>query len=320
MMKVIVTGSNGFVGGYLASELVRNGHEVLEVDLAAAARPDRTGSVPGCSYRQCDLTDKRSVQSLISEESPGGIIHLAAQSSAARSFDDPAGTYRANLMGALNLLESDRNAKTKARILITGSCDEYGVRCPEEMPLGEDSPIEPISPYASSKAAQNLLAMQYFRAFGTRVVLTRSFSHTGAGQSEKFVLPAFARQCAAITSGTVEPVVKTGNTNIVRDFLDVRDVVRAYGLLLEKGIEGRVYNVCSGDGLALEEALDSLIAMTGGDVRKEVDPTHVRQVDVPVLTGDNHRLAKDTGWEPQIGRERMLRELFDWWLSKSVTE
>ncbi|MCK4539181.1 MAG: GDP-mannose 4,6-dehydratase [Candidatus Krumholzibacteria bacterium] len=320
MMKVIVTGSNGFVGGYLASELVRGGHEVLEVDLAATARPDRTGSAPGCSYRQCDLTDEQSVLSLIGEEMPGGIIHLAAQSSAARSFDDPVGTYRANILGALNLFEADKNAKTKARILITGSCDEYGVRRPEEMPLGEDSPIEPVSPYASSKAAQNLLAMQYFRAFGTRVVLTRSFSHTGAGQPDRFVLPAFARQCAAIAAGSAEPVVKTGNTGVVRDFLDVRDVVRAYRLLLEKGVEGRVYNVCSGNGLALGEALDSLIAMTGTDVRKEVDPALARPVDVPVLTGDNCRLAKDTGWEVQIGRERMLGDLFDWWLSRSAAE
>jgi GDP-4-dehydro-6-deoxy-D-mannose reductase len=315
-MKVIVTGSNGFVGGYLASELVRGGHEVVEVDLAAKLRPDRIGSVQGCPYRLCDLTDEKAVLSLIQEESPEGIIHLAAQSSAARSFDDPVGTYHANLMGTINLLEADRKAGTRARIVVTGSCDEYGVRSPEENPLVEDSPIEPVSPYASSKAAQNLLAMQYFRAFGTRVVLTRSFSHTGAGQADRFVLPAFARQCAAIAAGNAEPVVRTGNTGIVRDFLDVRDVVSAYRLLLEKGIEGRVYNVCSGEGLPLDMALDSLIEMTGMDVRKEVDPALARPVDVPVLTGDNNRLVVDTGWEAQIGRERMLGDLFDWWSSR----
>jgi GDP-4-dehydro-6-deoxy-D-mannose reductase len=332
-MKAIVTGASGFVGGYLVSRLVAGGAEVLGLDAVVPKRnktPD-SGDVPdfgsfevdgqmlppefpgkGAEIRQCDLLDTGAVEESVSDWSPDVIFHLAAQSSAARSFKDPAGTMRTNVMGTLNLLEAVRRAG-KARVIITGSAEEYGKRDSCEMPLLESSPLEPVSPYAVSKAAQNLLAMQYHRAFGIEVVATRSFSHTGPGQTTVFVLPSFASQCAEIKAGLREPVLHTGNLEVARDFLDVRDVVEAYIMLAEKGTPGATYNVCSGTSLVLTDAVEQLTAMTGVKVSVEPDPERFRPADVPVLTGDNGRLIEDCGWSATIERDKMLSDLFVWW-------
>ncbi|MCK4549567.1 MAG: GDP-mannose 4,6-dehydratase, partial [Candidatus Krumholzibacteria bacterium] len=206
-MKALVTGASGFVGGYLVSRLVAGGAEVLGLDAIVAKTIDGTGSgltsgsfeidgqmfpplfpEEGAEIRQCDLLDADALERSVSEWGPDVIFHLAAQSSAARSFGDPGGTMRTNVMGTLNLLEAVRRGG-KARVIVTGSAEEYGRRALDEMPLLESSPIEPVSPYATSKAAQNLLVMQYCRAFGIEVVATRSFSHTGPGQTTTFVLP-----------------------------------------------------------------------------------------------------------------------------------
>ncbi len=262
--------------------------------------------------RRCDLLDAADVRRAVSGFGPDLVFHLAAQSSAAASFDDPVGTMRTNVMGTLNLLEALRE-NGGARVLLTGSAEEYGRRERREMPLAEDAPIEPVSPYAASKAAQNILAMQYHRAFGMEVLATRSFNHTGPGQTPVFVLPSFARQCAEIRAGLREPVLRTGNLDVVRDFLDVRDVVEAYLLLAEKGKAGETYNVCSGTGLALSEAVAVLVEMTGMEISVERDPRRFRPADVPVLVGDNGKLAGDCDWSPSVGKDKMLGDLFAWW-------
>lgn len=319
------------MGGYLVSRLVESGAEVLGLDAVVSKTTGSTGKgdgsgsfevggqlLPprfpekGAEIRQCDLLDQGAVEESVTEWGPDVIFHLAAQSSAARSFKDPAGTMRTNVMGTLNLLEAVRRSG-KARIIVTGSSEEYGQRALDEMPLRENSPLEPVSPYAASKAAQNLLVMQYHRAFGIEIVATRSFSHTGAGQTTTFVLPSFARQCAEIKAGLREPVLRTGNLEVTRDFLDVRDVIEAYVLLAEKGKPGTTYNVCSGSGLALVDAVGHLTALTGTEVRVEPDPELFRPADVPVLTGDNTRLIEDCGWSAATGRGKMLDDLFMWW-------
>jgi GDP-4-dehydro-6-deoxy-D-mannose reductase len=324
-MKAIVTGASGFVGGYLISRLAASGSEVLGLDAVlpgpgAAAVSFETGGdmlpppLPekGVEIRQCDLLDPQALDSAVDGYRPDIVFHLAAQSSASRSFKDPVGTMRTNVMGTLNLLEAVRRSG-KARILVTGSAEEYGIREPEDMPLDEDAPVEPVSPYASSKVAQNVLGMQYCRAFDMDIVATRSFNHTGPGQTTVFVLPAFAKQCAEIKAGLREPVLQTGNLDVVRDFLDVRDVAEAYVLLAEKGLPGKIYNVCSGEGLALSDAVDRLTGMTGMEVTVETDPELFRPADVPVLTGDGGRLRDDCGWSPSIGKDKMLDDLFAWW-------
>ncbi len=316
----MVTGANGFVGEYLLRELSEAGYDLIAVDLEARGGAGKDRFPRGLSYEQCDLRQAAQVEKVIVEWSPDLIFHLAAQSSAARSFGDPAGTFQVNLLGTLNLLEADRKNGLGARIMLTGSSEEYGVRDPDEMPLSEDSPVEPVSPYAASKAAQNLLAMQYFRAFGSRILMTRSFSHTGPGQTPVFVLPSFARQCARIADGIDEPVILTGNLEVERDFLDVRDVARAYRMLIEKGEDGQIYNVCSGSGLLLADALESMIKKAGIDVETGTDPGLLRPVDVPVLVGDNFKIRNATGWKPEIDVDSMLRDLFEWWREKVSME
>jgi len=312
-MKALVTGACGFVGSHLVRELLGAGYETTAVDLFEESSP-APGALPaGAVYRRCDLLDAVGFAKILTESRPEAIFHLAAQGSAAASFVDPRGTLETNLIGTLNLLEAERKAGIGARIFITGSSEEYGRRSPGEMPLKEECAMEPVSPYAASKAAQNILSMQYYRAFGSRVILSRSFSHTGPGQRETFVLPSFARQCARIKAGLDAPEIRTGDTGVTRDFLDVRDVVRAYRLLMEKGEEGRTYNVSSGEGLVLGEALAMLMAAAGIEARLTRDPALERPADVRVLVGDNARLRADTGWNREIPTGRMLEDLYRWW-------
>ncbi len=317
-MKILITGANGFVGGYLAALLHESGDEVSLTDLAPARSTGPAAGGLDLPYRSCDLTSGKQAEDLIAASTPDAIVHLAAQSSTAVSFSDPVKTFEVNVIGTLNLLEAAKTQIPEARILLTGSSDEYGVRDRSEMPLSEDAPIEPASPYAASKAAQGTMALQYHRSFGSRVIVTRSFSHTGPGQAGRFVLPSFARQCAAVAAGAAPPAIKTGDLSVERDFLDVRDVVRAYAALLKKGKAGVTYNGCSGESLRLGQALELLIAMTGIEITVETDPSLLRPADVPVLIGDNSRLKEDTGWSREIGVDEMLGDLYEWWLDRGL--
>lgn len=319
-MRVIVTGAAGFVGRHLVSELGGAGYEVLGIDMIERTDlgpPDAIPQAPPMEYRQCDLTRPEETIAVIAEWKPRGLFHLAAQSSAARSFERPRETFETNLFGSLNILEAVRalrgSSEEPVRVLSVGSAEEYGRKSQEEMPLTEESSVEPVSPYAVSKAAQSMLMLQYRAAYGIDAVVTRSFGHTGPGQPDRFVLPSFARQCAAIKAGSREPKIKVGNLDVTRDFLDVRDVVRAYRLLFEKGKGGNIYNVCRGEGVALHDALDFLKGMTGLDVEVETDPALFRPADVPVLVGDNGKLRSDAGWSPSISTEEMLTDLFAFW-------
>jgi GDP-4-dehydro-6-deoxy-D-mannose reductase len=341
-MRALVTGAVGFVGVYLVQELCGAGYEVLATDIvtrcgqtdedegsgAATGTGSGVDEVPGMGngsaperlpdgvpYRRCDLLEAEAVDDMITASAPEVVFHLAAQSSAARSFEDPEETLRVNLFGTLHLLEAlrRRTAAGELRFVSVGSCEEYGNRSSDEMPITESSPIEPVSPYAVSKAAQHTLAMQYWRVYGISVIATRSFSHTGPGQPDRFVLPAFARQCAEIAAGLREPLIRVGNLEVTRDFLDVRDVVAAYRLLAERGEPGAVYNVCSGEGLGLRAALDVFVGRVSGDVRIEIDPDRFRPADIPVLVGSNARLCGQTGWRRTITAVRMLTDLADYW-------
>lgn len=315
-MRVLVTGAGGFVGRHLVRELDGAGYDILATDIIEApADSGRDGYSERVTFGRLDLTDMGGLQAVLSDYAPRAVFHLAAQSSAARSFEEPRETLETNIFGTFNLLEAVRASMgdTPPRFLSVGSCEEYGRRGPEEMPLTERSPVEPVSPYAVSKAAQSMLVLQYHSAYGIECMATRSFSHTGPGQTDRFVLPAFAKQCAAIKAGLSEPQIRVGNLEVTRDFLDVRDVVRAYRLLIEKGLAGTIYNVCRGEGLSLGEALSALEGMTGREVETKTDPGLLRPVDVPLLVGDSGRLRAETNWTPSISKERMLEDLFRYW-------
>jgi GDP-4-dehydro-6-deoxy-D-mannose reductase len=336
-MRAIVTGACGFVGRYLVRELADNGYEVLATDRYGEPPPHIVGEVEtgaggaaeriaiegttadlalpaSVRYRGCNLLDSAAVAALAGEWRPQAVAHLAAQSSAGVSYRDPRGTLETNIFGTLNLLEAVRGCGGgPIRFLSVCSSEEYGRRARDDMPLTEESPVEPASPYAVSKAAQGMLSLQYGASYGIEAVVTRSFGHTGPGQTDRFVLPSFAKQCAAIGAGLAEPVVKVGNLDVVRDFLDVRDVVDAYRMLLEGGAGGTVYNVCSGAGLNLRSALEELIRIAGAKVDIVTDPERLRPVDVPLMIGDNARLRRDTEWRANVPIERMLRDLLSYW-------
>jgi GDP-4-dehydro-6-deoxy-D-mannose reductase len=329
---ILVTGARGFVAAWLIDDLLAAGARVVGVDRpvedraparvghSTAAGPDRT--LPGGTRYQaaagswtllpCALEEAGAIAEAVARVAPAAIFHLAAQSSAARSFVAPAETFACNVNGTLHLLEALRAlpAAERPRLLAVGSAEEYG-RQDGEAAIAEDAPLRPVSPYGVSKAAQSLLCVQYHVAHGLPVVVARSFSHTGPGQDQRFAFPSFARQIAAIERDEAEPRLLVGDLSPVRDFLDVRDVVRAYRALSERGEPGRVYNVCSGRPLTIRDGLDILLRGARRPITVQPDPARLRPADIPYLVGDGARLTAATGWRPERDFAGTLAELLE---------
>jgi GDP-4-dehydro-6-deoxy-D-mannose reductase len=310
---VLVTGAGGFVGGHLVPLLAQEGASVTGVVLPQGGIS--WGSGAGMRVVEADLDDPAAAAAVVEAAPPERIVHLAGQSSVHHSHLDPAGTLRTNVLGIVHLLDAVRRRGLRPRVLVVGSAEEYGAPKPAELPLRESSPLRPASPYAVSKVAQGALALQY-GADGIEVVLTRTFNHTGPGRGEAFAESSFARQVAEIEAGLRPPVISVGNLDAVRDFADVRDVVRAYALLLERGEAGSVYNVCTGSGVSIGGLLDILLAASTARVDVRVDPDRLRPSDVPVQVGDPSRLQAATGWQPRIPLEQTLRDLLDDWRAR----
>ena len=314
-MKIAwITGAYGFVGPYLARELSRRGRRVYAIDRPEKSAPEQMDVDP----LVVELSDPDQVALRIAETRPDEIFHLAAQSSAALSFDEPALTLQQNLMGTVGLLEGIRRAgeaNGAPQLLSVGSCEEYGpIRKESDLPVTEDQALNPASPYAVSKAAQTLLCLQYHQAYDLPIVCTRSFTHTGAGQSSRFVFSSFAKQIAELeASGASKGTLKVGNLAAVRDVSDVGDVTTAYCELLEKGEPGRAYNVCSGRGLEIEQGLRSMLQRSTVEIEVEVDPARLRPLDVPRFVGDPSRLEAAIGWKPSRPAEETLAELLEYW-------
>ncbi|PYQ16260.1 MAG: GDP-mannose 4,6-dehydratase [Acidobacteria bacterium] len=312
-MRVLITGVNGFVGPHLVEFLQA---ERPDVEIVGLIKPGSPPVRPGVQALEADLDVASSVEAALGDVTADAVVHLAAQSSPQLSWSDPAGTLRTNLHGLLHLLEVVRRRAPIPRVVVVGSVEEYGAAAASELPLGEDAPLRPASPYAVSKVAQGFLALQYWLSHGVPTVRTRAFHHSGPGRAESFAESSFARQIAEIEAGLREPVVRVGNLDVVRDFTDVRDVVRAYWLLLERGEPGEVYNVCRGTGVRMGELLDELVAASGRRLDVRVDPERLRPSDVPVLVGDPGKLRRRTSWEPRIGLGRTMRDLLDDWRQK----
>jgi GDP-4-dehydro-6-deoxy-D-mannose reductase len=315
-VRVLVTGAAGFVGGHLLELLARE-HPAVEV--VGVVRPGgQRLNAPGVEVLEADLEDPDATDALFDHVRPDRIVHLAGQSSVHRSWEDPAGTLRANVQGLLSLLEAVRRRGLTPRVLVVGSAEEYGQADPRDLPLKEDAPLRPLSPYAVSKLAQGFLALQYHLSHGLHLVRTRTFQHTGPGRGESFAESSFARQIVEIEGGRAA-VLTVGNLESVRDFSDVRDVVRAYWALLDRGRPGEVYNVCSGRGVRMREVLDILLSVAAVRAEVRIDPTRLRPSDVSALVGDPARLKQDTGWQPMIPLERSLADLLDQWRANRGT-
>lgn len=314
-MRALITGITGFAGSHLADYILDN-HPEVEVFGTIRWR-SRRENIQHIEDRiklfEADLKDGISLKKCLDEIRPDRIFHLAAQSFVPTSWRCPAETFAINAVGQINLFEAVLSLKLSPRIHVAGSSEEYGLVRPDELPMKETSPLRPLSPYAVSKVAQDLLAWQYFRSYGLRTVRTRGFNHTGPRRGEVFICSNFAKQIAEIEKGKRDPVIQVGNLEAKRDFSDVRDIVRAYWLCLEKGEDGEVYNIGSGNVYSMKEVLDMLLSMSRVNVKVEVDPSRLRPSDVPVLFSDSSKFRKLTGWKPAIPFQDSLRDLLDYW-------
>ncbi|MGH7307141.1 MAG: GDP-mannose 4,6-dehydratase [Candidatus Rokuibacteriota bacterium] len=315
-MRVLVTGITGFVGGHFAELALKQGVEVF------GSRRPGTGADGGHADAldgrvrliECELCDPGSVSRLLEAARPDAMLHLAAQSSVAASWRRPADTFQDNVIAQVNLLEAIRAGGTAPRMVIAGSADEYGWAEPHELPLAETAPFRPLSPYAVSKVAQDLMGYQYFKSFRLPIVRSRAFPHEGPRRSPEYAMSSWARRVAEIEAGRQPPVIDVGNLEARRDYTDVRDVVRAYWLLLSDGQPGEAYNVCSGRAWQMRDVLGFLLGEARvRPIQVREDPDRLRPSDAPVLVGDGTKIARAVGWRPEIPFEQTLREVLDYW-------
>jgi GDP-4-dehydro-6-deoxy-D-mannose reductase len=308
--KVLITGAAGFVGRHLTAHLEACGDEVVGVDRF----PIEGSDLPGV-----DITDAAAVASLMETIRPEAIYHLAGWADVGGSWKAPVEAFRANAEGTLNVLGAAVDAGV-SRVLAVSSADVYGKVEPAELPLTEDSPLRPASPYAASKVAADYLGLQAWLGRALPVLRVRAFNHLGPGQTDKFVAPAIASRIARAERDGNDAPLPIGDLSARRDFTDVRDVVRAYRLLMEKGEAGEVYNVCSGVDLAVQDLADQMLAQARIPLRFETDPELLRPVEVPVLRGSHDRLTDATGWEPEIPIAQTLTDLLEDWRERVAAE
>ena len=312
-MTTVITGAGGFVGRHLIRELRASSKRKdalygISVDTITGQTAEELNGV-----EHIDITDYNALRSCLLRINPDSIYHLAAQSSVALSFREPINTFQVNQIGTLNVLEIAVNDLDKhPRILLVGSADIYA-NVPDGKPIGEETSFNPMNPYAASKAGMDFLGQIYWSNHGLHTIRTRSFNHIGSGQSTVFVIPNFARQIAKIEKGLQEPVLKVGNIQVQRDFTDVRDVVRAYRLIMEMGHPGEVYNVCSNRSYPISELLQMMLSMSMCSIDVREDPERMRPSDNPILLGDYTKLNKHTGWKPEIPLAKTLEDLLNYW-------
>ena len=310
-MRALITGIGGFVGRHLLAHLQEQGDDVF--GLGRASDMDR---VETKRIFTTDLCDRLEVERVISEVRPEAVYHLAAQSSPAESVGDPWATIGNNLLAQISLLEAILGAGLKPRVLVVGSSDEYGRVGPNDLPTHEDVPLRPTTPYAVSKVGQDVMGYQYFAQHELPVVRVRPFNHTGPGHDARFVIPSFARQLAEIEDGLREPVLHVGNLEVARDFTDARDMVCAYRLALLDGVPGEVYNLGSGRAVRIGEMVEALVGMCRVPLEVRVDPSLVRQTDIPRQQADTRKFVALTGWQPHIPWHTTLEDTFEYWREK----
>ncbi|MFL6201976.1 MAG: GDP-mannose 4,6-dehydratase [Thermoanaerobaculia bacterium] len=314
-MRALITGITGFAGSHLAEYLLAEqpGVEVYGTHRWRSRMDNVEHLRSKVKLLEADLRDYTSMHAALERSRPDVIFHLAAQSFVPSSWTAPNETLTTNVSGQTNLFEAVRALRLDPVIQIACSSEQYGLVLPGETPIKETNPLRPLSPYAVSKVAQDYLGYQYFQSYGLKVVRTRGFNHTGPRRGHVFVTSNFCSQVAAIELGLQEPVIRVGNIDAIRDFTDVRDMVRAYWLAVTKAKPGEVYNIATGSGIAIREMLQRLIALGNVEVKIETDPERLRPSDVEILIGDASKFKADTGWEPRIPFDQTLRDLLEYW-------
>jgi GDP-4-dehydro-6-deoxy-D-mannose reductase len=317
MRRVLVTGVTGFAGSHLVDYmLTRSDCEIFGIQRWRSPTENIEHFKDRITLLECDLRDASSTRDTLERIRPDWIFHLAAQSFVPTSWSAPTESLTTNVLGELNLFEAVRRIGLQCRIQIACSSEEYGMVFENELPIRETNPLRPLSPYAVSKVAQDLLAYQYWMSWKVDSVRTRGFNHEGPRRGPVFVASDFAKQIADIEQGRKPPVLHVGNLEAKRDFTDVRDMVRGYWLALEKCEPGEVYNLCSGRAYSIREVLDLLLGMTKTRIEVRQDRMRLRPSDVPVLVGDRTKFTEATGWEPTIPFEQTLRDMLDFWRAR----
>jgi GDP-4-dehydro-6-deoxy-D-mannose reductase len=313
-LTVLVTGIAGFVGSHFAEYALGQDTVVVGSRLPGGSTEAIAHIQNDLQLFEVDLREPTAVRRLVDRTRPDWIIHLAAQSFVGTSWEAPAETLTNNVLSQLNVLEAVREAGAQPRFLVVGSSDEYGDVQESELPITEDVPFRPLSPYAVSKVAQDLMGYQYWRSYGLPVIRSRAFNHEGPRRGEAFVTSSFARQIAEIEVHLREPVIRVGNLKARRDFTDVRDIVRGYWRLLQDGRAGEAYNLCSGRAWSIQAILDFLLAEArAGDIEIREDAALMRPADVPVLVGDAGKILRTVGWRAEIPFEQTLRDILAYW-------
>lgn len=307
-MRILVTGACGFVGRYLVPLLAEAGHEVF-----AAVRSSHCFEGIKATEVELELLDYQQLKTVVQELQPEGVIHLAAQSQVAVAWEEPADTFAVNTIGTINLLNALAQQPIKARILSVGSGEEYGLTAKGGEPLSEEHPCLPQNPYAISKLAAGMMLIQLGKKHQMAVMHVRAFNHFGPGQAEGYVVSDFASQLARIEKYNLEPIIKVGDLSASRDFTDVRDVVEAYLLLLNKATESGIYNVCSGEPRQIQTILEQLLSFARVKIEVFVDKNRLRVSEVPFFVGSAEKIKAATGWKPSRVFTESLEATLKWW-------
>lgn len=308
MPKALITGINGFAGTHLNNLLVRENFDVYGI-----VKPDKELGHDD-RFFQVDINNFEGLKDAIEKIRPDEIYHLAALASPSQSFKEPSKTITTNISGQLNVLEAVKQiGLLDTKVLVVSSAEVYGDADEKDLPMNEESPLKPLSPYAVSKIAQDFLGYQYFRSHNVKTIIVRPFNTIGPNQLPMYAIPSFAKQIAEIEKGEKEPVLRVGNLESRRDFTDVRDMARAYKLLMERGEYGSAYNIGSGRSYKIQEVLDILLPFSDANIIVEKDPSLFRPGDIPELRCDYHKLHKATGWKPEITLEESLKDTLDYW-------
>ena len=310
-MKALIIGGAGFVGGYLIDYLTKN----LKWDVSVTKLATETIDEKNCNVYNLDILNLSKMKELIQEINPDYIFHLAAQSSVSVSWQKPNLTVDVNINGCINLLEAVRSLKINPRVLLVGSAEEYGKINNDINIVKESQSICPSNIYAATKACQNMIGKIYSDAYDMDIVMARSFNHFGPKQAPIFVVADFCKQVAEIEKNLKEPIIRVGNLSVFRDFTDVRDIVRAYSLLIQKGIKGETYNVGSGKATEIKTILSLILEKSKCEIKIEKDKNKFRPVDVPVIQADISKIINITGWSPQIDIRTTIEDTLNYWRS-----
>jgi len=313
MTRALITGVTGFVGSHLADLLLSKGYEVYGTYRWRSPLENVEHIKDRIKLIDTDIRDAHNVEKTIKTVAPDEIYHLAAQSFVPSSWEAPQETLTTNIIGTVNILEGIRAANKEIKLQVAGSSEEYGLVKPDEVPITESNPLRPLSPYGVSKIAADKLACQYHYSYGLKTVVTRAFNHSGPRRGEVFVDSNFAKQIVMIEKKKAKPIMHVGNLTAKRDFTDVRDVVVAYNLALQKCDFGEAYNICSEKTRTMQDVLDMLLELTDVKIEIKQDQSRMRPSDVQILLGDSSKFRKKTGWKPTIPYEKTLEDTLNFW-------